>query len=81
MAQENTNPEPTGGWKQYRLAIWVLMFYPILILGVALIMIPLLPHFHQSQSHHEEVVSPTDHEPFHFSPAVLPPLKLPASPS
>lgn len=79
MAQENTSPEPTGGWRQYRLAIWVLMFYPILILGAALVMIPLLPHFHRSQSHQEEVISPTSHEPFHFSPSVLPPLKAPAN--
>jgi hypothetical protein len=78
MAQENTSPVPTGGWRQYRLAIWVLMFYPIIILGAALIMIPLLPHFHQSQTLHEEVVPPTDHEPFHFSLSVLPPLKTPA---
>jgi len=79
MTQENTNPEPTGGWKQYRLSIWVLMFYPILILVGALIMFPLLPHFHQGQSQQEEVVSPTNREPFHFSLSVLPPLKAPAN--
>lgn len=79
MAQDNTGPEPTGGWKQYRLSIWVLMFYPILILAVALIVIPLLPHFHQGQSQQEEVVSPTSHEPFHLSLPVLPPLKAPAN--
>ncbi len=53
--------------------------YPILILGAALVMIPLLPHFHRSQSHQEEVISPTSHEPFHFSLSVLPPLKAPAN--
>lgn len=55
------------------------MLYPILILAAALIMFPLLPHFHQNQSQQEEVVSPTSREPFHFSLSVLPPLKAPAN--
>jgi hypothetical protein len=77
MAQAITAPKPTGGQQQYRVAICVLLLYPLLILGAALAIIPLFPRFHQS--HREEVVSPTSHEPFHLSLSVLAPLQSPAN--
>lgn len=75
MLNTNTNPKPTGGWQQYRFAMFILLFYAIFMLGTTMAVILLVPHFHETQRLNEEVVSPTDHEPFHFSLSVLPPLK------
>jgi hypothetical protein len=58
--------EPTGGWQQYRLAVFVLMLYPILILGAGFLAMYGLPHMHSTQDQ-MEVVTPTSHEPFHMS--------------
>jgi hypothetical protein len=67
--------EPTGGWKQYKMAVRVLVAFPMVMLLCALLGMLALPRFHPSS--HVEVVPPTSHEPFHFSLSVLPPLKAP----
>jgi hypothetical protein len=74
MSETNTSPKPTGGWQQYKLAICVLLLYPLLILGGALMLLPFLGHSHQGRSS-KYVVPITSHEPFHLSVTVLPPLR------
>jgi hypothetical protein len=64
--QNLTEIEPTGGWQQYRLAVWVLTLYPILILGTGFIAMYGLPHA-RSMPARTEVVLSMSHEPFHLS--------------
>ena len=64
--QETKEVEPTGGWLQYRLAISVLMLYPLLMLGGGFILLSAWPHFHGARSR-TEIVSPTSHEPYHLT--------------
>lgn len=78
---ETNKTKPSGGWKQYETSIWVLLLYPMLILGGALAILPLLPHFQQEKSQGEEVVRPSSHEPFHFSLSLLPSLRSPVDES
>jgi hypothetical protein len=74
MVKNTANPEPTGGWQQYRFALFVLLFYALFMLGTTMAIVFLVPHFRGAQRPNEEVVSRTDHEPFHFSISVLPSL-------
>jgi hypothetical protein len=73
MPEMKNNPEPTGGWKQYRLAVRILILFPILMLGGVLILV-LFSH-RQRQAYQHHLVSPTSHEPYHLSLKVLPPLR------
>ena len=80
--QELPPIEPTGGWKQYNLAIFVLVLYPILILGCALAIFWAVPSpNHPNPNERAEIVTPTSHEPFHLSLSVLPGLRTPQTPA
>lgn len=71
--QELPPIEPAGGWKQYNLAIFVLVLYPILILGCALAIFWAVPSPNRPNPNDRvEIVAPASHEPFHLSLSVLP---------
>lgn len=74
MTATNRDPEPTGGWLQYRFAGWVLVLYGMIMLIAILIIVPLLPRYH-TQPYHQHPVPLTSEEPFHPAPSVLRPLR------
>jgi hypothetical protein len=74
MSETKISPKPTGGWQQYKLAVCILLLYPILILAGALLLLPFFGHSNQGRNT-KYVVPITSHEPFHLSVTVLRPLR------